>query len=93
MQYFIERLSSLEGVNGPDSHLEVVVNNLKIKDKRTTLQENYRISATLSRTSSMDLSPSPTPEQNRTSSSSSSRKFSIFGGKMVMKGDGDERGK
>ena len=30
----IENLSHLEEVDGPGTHLEVVVNNIKIKDKR-----------------------------------------------------------
>ena len=34
VQYFNHTLSSLEGVDGPGSSLEVVVNNIKIKDKR-----------------------------------------------------------
>ncbi|KAJ3080696.1 hypothetical protein HK102_002878, partial [Quaeritorhiza haematococci] len=36
VQYFIERLSSLDGIDGPGNHLEVVVNNIKIKDRRTS---------------------------------------------------------
>nr|KAJ3421355.1 hypothetical protein HK105_003773 [Polyrhizophydium stewartii] len=35
VQYFIQQLSLLEGVDGPGSHLEVCVNNIKIKDRRT----------------------------------------------------------
>ncbi len=34
VQYFIGALSALDGVDGPGNHLEVVVNNIKIKDKR-----------------------------------------------------------
>ena len=34
VQYFIENLSLLEQVDGPGNHLEDVVNNIKIKDKR-----------------------------------------------------------
>ena len=34
IQYFISKLSELEGVDGPGTHLEVVINNLSIKDKR-----------------------------------------------------------
>ncbi|KAJ3102306.1 hypothetical protein HDU97_000663 [Phlyctochytrium planicorne] len=36
VQYFISQLSSLTNVDGPGSHLEVVVNNIKIKDRRKT---------------------------------------------------------
>jgi vacuolar protein sorting-associated protein 54 len=35
VQYLIAQLSSLDGVDGPGNHLEVCVNNIKIKDKRT----------------------------------------------------------
>jgi hypothetical protein len=35
VQYLITELSSLDGVDGPGNHLEVCVNNIKIKDKRT----------------------------------------------------------
>ncbi|TPX38226.1 hypothetical protein SmJEL517_g00015 [Synchytrium microbalum] len=34
VQYFIFKLSSLDGADGPGNHLEVVVNNTKIKDRR-----------------------------------------------------------
>ena len=34
-QYYISQLSSLEGVDGPGNQIEVCVNNIKIKDKRT----------------------------------------------------------
>ena len=34
IQFFIQKLSALDGVDGPGNHLEVVVNNIKIKDRR-----------------------------------------------------------
>ncbi|KAI9203421.1 Vps54-like protein-domain-containing protein [Polychytrium aggregatum] len=34
IQYFIQNCSDLEGIDGPGNHLEVVVNNIKIKDRR-----------------------------------------------------------
>ncbi|KAI8924687.1 hypothetical protein BC831DRAFT_464348 [Entophlyctis helioformis] len=34
VQYFVQQFSGLDGVDGPGSHLEVVVNNIKIKDRR-----------------------------------------------------------
>lgn len=34
VQYLMQKLSSLDGVDGPGNHLEVVVNNIKIKDRR-----------------------------------------------------------
>ncbi|KAI8804520.1 Vps54-like protein-domain-containing protein [Cladochytrium replicatum] len=37
VQYFIQKLSSLENIDGPGNHLEVVVNNMKIRDKRERL--------------------------------------------------------
>ncbi|KAI9178801.1 hypothetical protein H9P43_005463 [Blastocladiella emersonii ATCC 22665] len=33
VQFFIRKLNALEGADGPGSHLEVVVNNMKITDK------------------------------------------------------------
>lgn len=33
--HFTETLSALEGIDGPGSQLEVCVNNIRIKDKRT----------------------------------------------------------
>lgn len=35
VHYLVENLSALDGVDGPGSQLEVCVNNIKIKDKRT----------------------------------------------------------
>ncbi|EGF78134.1 hypothetical protein BATDEDRAFT_90790 [Batrachochytrium dendrobatidis JAM81] len=35
VQYFIGQLSALDGIDGPGSHLEVCVNNIKIKEKRS----------------------------------------------------------
>lgn len=34
-QFLISSLSALEGIDGPGGHLEVCVNNIKIKDRRT----------------------------------------------------------
>ncbi|KAJ3022304.1 hypothetical protein HKX48_006491 [Thoreauomyces humboldtii] len=34
VQYLIQRLASLDGLDGPGNHLEVCVNNIKIKDRR-----------------------------------------------------------
>eukprot|EP00842_Homolaphlyctis_polyrhiza_P003858 jgi/Hompol1/4473/HPOL_001732-RA len=71
VQYFTRQLSSLDGVDGPGSHLEVCVNNIKIKDRRaasatptgTTLLpgSNNRSGATLgpSATSSQSQPVSP----------------------------------
>ncbi|KAI9090080.1 Vps54-like protein-domain-containing protein [Phlyctochytrium arcticum] len=39
VQYLIAKLSALDGVDGPGNHLEVVVNNVKIKDKRAVLAQ------------------------------------------------------
>ncbi|KXS21457.1 Vps54-domain-containing protein [Gonapodya prolifera JEL478] len=33
-QFFIQKLSSLDGIDGPGNHLEVVVNNMKIKERK-----------------------------------------------------------
>jgi vacuolar protein sorting-associated protein 54 len=33
--YFTSTLTALEGIDGPGSQLEVAVNNIRIKDKRT----------------------------------------------------------
>lgn len=33
--HFTETLAALEGIDGPGSQLEVAVNNIRIKDKRT----------------------------------------------------------
>ncbi|KAJ3100087.1 hypothetical protein HDU96_010471 [Phlyctochytrium bullatum] len=38
IQYLINQLSSLDHVDGPGNHLEVVVNNIKIKDRRRPVQ-------------------------------------------------------
>jgi hypothetical protein len=35
VHYLLENLSNFDGVDGPGSQLEVCVNNIKIKDKRT----------------------------------------------------------
>lgn len=35
--YFTETLAQLDSCDGPGSHLEVVVNNIKIKDKRVVV--------------------------------------------------------
>ena len=40
VQYFIFKLSSLDGCDGPGNHLEVVVNNTKIKDRRQVQQRS-----------------------------------------------------
>ncbi|RKO92475.1 Vps54-like protein-domain-containing protein [Blyttiomyces helicus] len=40
VQYFIQELSSLDGIDGPGNHLEVVVNNIKIKDRRASMAAN-----------------------------------------------------
>ncbi|KAJ3178270.1 hypothetical protein HDU85_005267 [Gaertneriomyces sp. JEL0708] len=37
VQYLIQKLSALDGVDGPGNHLEVLVNNTKIKDKRAQI--------------------------------------------------------
>lgn len=37
VQYYVNILSSLEWINGPGNQLEVVVNNIRIKDKREKL--------------------------------------------------------
>ena len=36
VQYLIEALSALEDIDGPGNNLEVIVNNIRIKDKRQT---------------------------------------------------------
>ena len=84
MQYFITSLSSLEGIDGPGNHLEVVVNNHKIKDKRETLLSRNSISESSSSalefektlTSNIDVSA---PVNMNRSSSESSRKLFNFG--------------
>ncbi|KAI8910410.1 Vps54-like protein-domain-containing protein [Gorgonomyces haynaldii] len=40
VQHLISQLSALVGVDGPGNHLEVCVNNIKIKDKRTYVPAN-----------------------------------------------------
>ncbi|KAI9359276.1 Vps54-like protein-domain-containing protein [Zopfochytrium polystomum] len=35
VQFLLTSLSSFEGIDGPGNHLEVVVNNIRIKDRRT----------------------------------------------------------
>ncbi|KAI8854401.1 Vps54-like protein-domain-containing protein [Chytridium lagenaria] len=39
VQFFISQLSALDNVDGPGNHLEVVVNNIKIKDRRRTVKK------------------------------------------------------
>ncbi|KAJ3396863.1 hypothetical protein HDU92_001697 [Lobulomyces angularis] len=46
VQYYIEKLSGLDLIDGPGNHMEVVVNNIKIKDKRMT-QANVRSSGSM----------------------------------------------
>jgi len=38
-QYYIQKLSILDGVDGPGNKLEVVVNNITIKEKKPTLEQ------------------------------------------------------
>jgi len=38
-QYYIQKLSLLDGVDGPGNRLEVVVNNITIKEKKPTLEQ------------------------------------------------------
>jgi hypothetical protein len=38
-QYYIQKLSILDGVNGPGNKLEVVVNNIAIKEKKPTIEQ------------------------------------------------------
>jgi hypothetical protein len=38
-QYYIQKLSLLDGVDGPGNKLEVVVNNMTIKEKKPTLEQ------------------------------------------------------
>ncbi|KAJ3042297.1 hypothetical protein HDV00_007664 [Rhizophlyctis rosea] len=73
IQYFIQRLSALDGVDGPGNHLEVVVNNIKIKDRRTAPaaaaapQMNARASSSPG-TAPPPAAPAP-PAASRTSNS------------------------
>ncbi len=52
-QYFVEKLSALDGTEGPGNYLEVIVNNLRIKDKKShqaeilTAEKNKTLSSTL----------------------------------------------
>lgn len=85
VQYYIEKLGSLDGIDGPGNHLEVVVNNIKIKDKRAIVNStNIRSSASLDFGSSGSLntvvSPSmPSPEKNLSvPASANARKYSMF---------------
>ncbi|TPX64370.1 hypothetical protein SpCBS45565_g05926 [Spizellomyces sp. 'palustris'] len=62
-QYLIHKLSGLDGVDGPGNHLEVVVNNIKIKDRR----QSMAASSSTGRAASSDggpgrpVGPSATP--------------------------------
>jgi len=38
-QYYIQKLSLLDGIDGPGNRLEVVVNNITIKEKKPTLEQ------------------------------------------------------
>ncbi|KAJ3299753.1 hypothetical protein HK104_007207 [Borealophlyctis nickersoniae] len=40
VQYYIHHLSTLDGIDGPGNHLEVVVNNIRIRDRRTVATQN-----------------------------------------------------
>ncbi|KAJ3050529.1 hypothetical protein HK097_008530 [Rhizophlyctis rosea] len=52
IQFFIQKLSALDGVDGPGNHLEVVVNNIKIKDRRAAQQQSSAAPQMASRASS-----------------------------------------
>ena len=70
VQYLISQLSSLEGLDGPGNHLEVCVNNMKIKDRRTnTTQKN----------------PQSIVKPNSGQSSQSKSNFAYSFGKMINK--------
>ncbi|TPX56657.1 hypothetical protein PhCBS80983_g04395 [Powellomyces hirtus] len=45
VQHLIEKLSVLDGLDGPGNHLEVVVNNIKIRDRRTSTLNASAIAA------------------------------------------------
>jgi hypothetical protein len=47
VHYLIENLTSLDGVDGPGSQLEVCVNNIKIKDKKTYIPPKPNSATTL----------------------------------------------
>jgi len=48
VQYYIEKLGALDSIDGPGNHLEVVVNNIKIKDRRAAAAStNIRSSVSL----------------------------------------------
>lgn len=59
IQYLITQLSSLDGVDGPGNHLEVCVNNIKIKDKRNYVPAAPR--SNVSASSNMQNLKSSTP--------------------------------
>ncbi|KAJ3176129.1 hypothetical protein HDU87_005506 [Geranomyces variabilis] len=45
VQYLIQQLSALDALDGPGNHLEVVVNNIKIKDRRASAAVNTQAAA------------------------------------------------
>ncbi|KAJ1344978.1 hypothetical protein BSLG_000493 [Batrachochytrium salamandrivorans] len=67
VQYFIRQLSALDGVDGPDSHLEVCVNNIKIKEKRSVHLMRTATRAGAASNSELKI---PTPSQPLHSGSS-----------------------
>ncbi|KAJ3158393.1 hypothetical protein HDU86_002859 [Geranomyces michiganensis] len=48
VQYLIQQLSALDVLDGPGNHLEVVVNNIKIKDRRASAAVNTQAAAAAS---------------------------------------------
>ncbi|KAL7750055.1 hypothetical protein RI367_004570 [Sorochytrium milnesiophthora] len=50
-QYYVQRMSALEGIDGPGNQLEVVVNNMRIKDKRSIFKTGPSTSPTPAPTS------------------------------------------
>ena len=67
VQYFIRQLSSLDGIDGPGNHLEVCVNNTRIKDRRTvpvnsaTLRANAGGNSNLATPASSTMSSGASP--------------------------------
>ena len=65
VQYYIEKLSALDGTDGPSNHMEVVVNNIKIKDKRAAMSSAQ--ASTLAPRSSSELGSGSSGDVRRAS--------------------------
>ena len=94
-QYFIEHLGLLDDVDGPGNNLEVVVNNIKIKDKRqyqsvqatnltkgpgTNAGSNQSLASSIKDSTMTAASASAAAQA---AAQNASKKASIFFGKML----------